>query len=210
MGTNKVKIILIVLLVVAMILLGVFWFLSSQNAKQDVINLVDNQTQDIPEDVKQENMVAENNVKQPETSESEIKDYISKISKSDKLKAQLQKFTIAFVERYGSYSNQSNFENLEDLLVFMTHSLRTKTADFINLRRRQQRETAIYHGMTTKVLNSKIENFSVDTNFIKLNISTQKQEMIGSSINTNTFYQNVDVELKQEGGIWKVNKITWL
>jgi len=208
MGTRKVKLILIVLLIIAVMLLGVFWFLSNQSKQNNSIVDLNNTQNNIVEETPDKINNAEGAKKL--ISEKEIEEYISKVSETDRLKSQLQKIAVAFTERYGSYSNQSNFENLEDLTVFMTRSFKSNTENFVDSRRRQQRDSSIYYGMTTKVLNSKVEIFSVDTNFVKFNISTQKQEMIGSSANANTFYQNAEIELKQEAGVWKVDKITWL
>ncbi len=204
---NKTRIVLIILLIIAVVLLGVFWYLSRENEQESNNNLINNNLEQI-ENINQEAETTE--TIQNQTSQQEIEEYVSKISETDKLKAQLQKIAVAFVERYGSYSNQSDYENLEDLLSFMTRNLKSTTQNFINTKRSEQQDNSMYYGMTTKVLNAEIEIFSPQTNFIKFNLATQRQEMVGSSANTNVFYQNANLELKEQGGVWKVDKITWL
>ncbi len=133
-----------------------------------------------------------------------------KISEAEKLKAQLQKMSFAFAERYGSYSNQSDFENLEDLMPFMSASLKSKTQDFIAGKRAQAKRAAIYYGITTKALNGQVEEFSPEIGRAKFKISCQRQEIVGSTANANVYYQDLEISLIKESGIWKVNKVTWL
>ena len=208
MGTNRVKAVLIVLLIVAVILLGAFWYLSNQSEQSNLNNNLNTNTGNNLKDNNVNDNV--NNSGNTENNKPTAPRITVAISETEKLKSQLEKIATAFVERYGSYSNQSDYENLEDLMQFMTRNLKSKTESFIKSKRAGSRDNSIYYGVTTKVLNIQDEVFTPNANFIKFNASAQKQEMVGSSANTNVYYQNVDVELKKEGGIWKVNKITWL
>jgi len=197
---NKTKIILIVLLVIAVILLGLFWYLSSIKQKEEVV--IDYTP---PIDT---NQPLDNEEVEKEKEEPVLK--IPQASEQEKLQAQLIKMSSAFVERYGSFSNQSDFENLEDLLQFMSKNLEFKTQRFINDKRFEGVDSNIYYGMTTKVLNNKSVDFSSGRSKAFFKFSTQRQEVVGSSINANVFYQDVEIELIKEAGVWKIDKINWL
>lgn len=188
---NKIKIILISVLLAAIILLAVFWILARQDKDDEVI---------LPD------VVDQNQDTQPEPA-PKPKVTRPQISEEDKLKAQLQKMSTAFVERFGSYSNQSDFENLEDLKPFMSRGFKIWTDDFVNENRKQADETAIYYGITTKSLKATLIDFSLFS--VKFKISTQRQEVFGASVNSNVYYQDIDMELVNEAGVWKVDKATW-
>jgi len=122
----------------------------------------------------------------------------------------LQQVAVSFVERYGSYSNQSDFENLEDLLSFMSADFAQRTKNFIYSQRLNQRFDQIYYGLTTKAMNSQVIDFYPERNLVKFKVITQKQEIVGGSENANVFYQDAEVEFINSGGIWKVNSLNWL
>ena len=206
MEPRKLKTILIVLLIVAVVLAGVFWWLLNSASSPPVEPIVEEENQN--QQTQNENIVPPVN-NQPQNNNIKI-DYDSGISESDRLKSQLRKTVVAFTERYGSYSNQADFANLEDLMPFMTQSLQNETSAFIRAQRLQNRSDDIYYGMTSQVLDSEIIEFAPQSGLIIFELSTQRNEMSGSTVNKRTFYQDVRIELDKEGGVWKVNKITWL
>jgi len=188
---SKLKIILIIVLVVAIVLLAIFWILARQDKDDEVI---------LPDIVDQNQDVQPEPTPKPKVTRPQI-------SEEDRLKAQLQKMSTAFVERFGSYSNQSDFENLEDLKPFMSRGFKIWTDDFVSENRKQADETAIYYGITTKSLKATLIDFSSFS--VKFKISTQRQEVFGASVNSNVYYQDIDMELVNEAGVWKVDKAIW-
>lgn len=193
-------IILIILLLAAIILVGVFWYLSTQTQKESLNqNIVNYQAPGSNLNTNENiNAAPEPLVSWPEISEEE------------KLKAQLTKMSSAFAERYGSYSNESDFENLEDLMTFMSSSLKSKTENFIREKRVEASAQAIYYGITTKSLKTELISFSPETGRATFKVSTQRQEIIGSSANARVYYQDIELEMIKEGGVWKINKAIWL
>jgi len=200
MFRNKIFIILIILLLIAIILAGLFWYLSSQKQKQILNqNFVNYQP-------------PANNLNVNQNTNLQPKPKITrppKVSEEEKLKAQLTKMASAFTERYGSYSNQSDFENLEDLMTFMSKSLEHRTENFIREKRAQANQAAIYYGITTKSLKTEILDFSPEIGQAKFKVSTQRQEIVGSSVNAKVFYQDVEIKMIKEGGVWVVDQIEW-
>lgn len=114
----------------------------------------------------------------------------------------------SFAERYGSYSNQSNFANLEDLKILMTEEM----AEWANQYMQEQREkiTEIpdeYYGMTTKALNEKI--ISESDNAAQIRVATQRREATGTTANFKIIYQDILIDLVKEGNVWKVDGAYW-
>ncbi|PIX62050.1 hypothetical protein CO057_00135 [Candidatus Uhrbacteria bacterium CG_4_9_14_0_2_um_filter_41_50] len=110
-----------------------------------------------------------------------------------------------FVERLGSFSNQGDFENLEVIKDISTQSLKNKL-DAIIADALREKEGA-YYGVSTYVISIK-ELTSSDTE-ASYNITTQRQEAIGSPGNATVKYQDIVVYLTNISEEWLVNDFTW-
>ncbi|HPI67278.1 MAG TPA: hypothetical protein PKZ16_01925 [bacterium] len=191
---KKVYIILIILLLLAMILVGFFWFLiKSQNEKQPPVVVVPEQ---------EEAQIA------PETEVTEEPEVIiPEASSEQKEKAQLGQLASAFSERLGSYSNQSNYENLVDLKAFMSEDLQKWADNQITNGRVNVGSSGPYFGLTTKAL--KTELISYDSEQALFMVSTQRHEVVGVDFNDRVYYQNIELEMIKVDGVWVVNRFTW-
>lgn len=192
---SKLKIILIILLVVVLILAGVFWYLTREQDSDGEVILPPEDEEQLPSTTNEE--------LETETVATTQRPVISE---EEKLKAQLAKTAKAFTERYGSYSNHSDFENLRDLEPFITRSLQSSFQQIIN---RGSSNDPIYFGVTTKVLKATLEQFAPNQNLIEFKVSTQRHEVVGSTVNSRTYYQDLKLQMLQEGGVWKVNEVEW-
>lgn len=121
--------------------------------------------------------------------------------------ADLYAFARSFVERYGSYSNQSNFENMEDLYAFMTERMKTTTAAFVKQQRQMSQGGSAYRGTTTHVLS--VSARSQDNDSAMLLITTQRQESSAGSTSGRVFYQSIELRLLKEAAQWKVDEANW-
>ncbi len=110
-----------------------------------------------------------------------------------------------FVERYGSYSNEANFQNVRDVLPLMsagfaastTADLATKTAP------------TGYYGITTKVITVQSISQNDAEGTASVRVSTQQVEEIGSAQNTAVRYRDMDLTFVKESGVWVVDSATW-
>jgi len=108
-----------------------------------------------------------------------------------------------FVARFGSYSNESTFENIRDLLPLMSESYAQKTeADLASKVAPKE-----YYGVTTRVITAKTTASSADKATVLLN--TQRQESVGSPQNSQVKYQEIQVGFVKEAGVWKIDSATW-
>lgn len=110
----------------------------------------------------------------------------------------------AFIERYGSWSNQSNFENFEDLSPYMTDKLKAETQKLINQYRVSGIEHPEYYGLTTNVISLNLEDFAADER-AEFSASVQQQETTNGT--TKILYKTVKLVFLKEGIGWKADQI---
>lgn len=113
----------------------------------------------------------------------------------------------SFTERYGSYSNQSNFQNIEDLYPFMTASMRVSAEAFVaGERARQSSDALSYSGITTKVLNVKV--LSQSATDARLVLTTQRTES-KTGVAPRVYYQDAELVMKYARSQWNAGALVW-
>lgn len=153
------------------------------------------------------------NVKKVETSkvESGTKTVVPVEKAAPKVigKGDLENIAASFAERFGSYSNQSDFSNLTDLQMFMTDKM-SKWADSYIDDHRGKAGGEIYYGIITKAVAKETKDYNDAGEQVVVLIQTRRREFIGSSNNSSSaFNQNVTITFKKERGAWKVDSATW-
>lgn len=122
---------------------------------------------------------------------------------------ELRRLSVSFAERYGSYSNQSDYANLENLLVFMTVGFAKQTSTYIESQRARHLDTGVYYGITTKVVSVETNAFDDGKGNAEFFLTTQRKESVGSTNNARTFQQNLIVTMSRENTVWKVSQANW-
>lgn len=112
----------------------------------------------------------------------------------------------SFAERFGSFSNQSNFENVEGLKPFMTPAMRTWADNFIRDAAAKMDPSAPYYGITTRTL--EVVGKNVQESNATVVAKTQRREVKGNA-SPRVFYQDLSLTLKKVEGEWKVEKVEW-
>ncbi|MFH1456779.1 MAG: hypothetical protein ABIF17_01540 [Patescibacteria group bacterium] len=198
MLNKKVLSIIVILLLVAVIVLAVFLIIKNKNQQSivEASNLLD----DLSIDVDNQNLPAEQ-AKKP--SENFIR---AELSEQEKEQGFLLKTSSAFAERFGSYSNQSNYENLIDLKYFMTLKMQ-KEVDSKLANRDFTKSNNIYYGVTTRTLSTEIISMSNMAVVVKL--KTQREEFWGADTNSKVSYRDILINFIKEGGVWKINSANW-
>ncbi len=202
---NKVKIILIILVVVLLVFAGVFWFIM-QNADQEPV--------EVPNENQENATVPTNNnqaqIPQESQDEPQKDIYRPQISQEEKEKSQLKKIAASFAERYGSYSNQSDYENLEDLMPLMSNGMQAYTQNFVARKRAEgSNNNEVYFGVTTRALKTDILNFDAQAGLAEFMVNTQRNEVYGADLNNKTYFKKLRLKMVKEGGVWKVDQVNW-
>ena len=192
---NKIIIIITVAVVVLLIVIGLFWWLSNrQEPGEEELSV--NQGLEIPDGLPAVpgglTNAAESPVKEPD------------------LEAGLKAIASTFTERFGSYSNQGNFSNLDALRDLMTIRMRAWTDNYKASQRASMADQLIvYYGVTTKALSVQITTFDESLGQAEIIVATQRQEAKGSTINPRVFYQDLKLQLVKTGEGWKVDSAEW-
>lgn len=121
----------------------------------------------------------------------------------------LKRLAASFVERYGSYSNQSGYANIRDLEIFMSGAMKIWAESYIEQTRNQNTPTDIYYGIITKAVVVETKNFDENSGQANFLVKTQRKESIGVGANARTFQQDASVSMVKESGVWKVSKVKW-
>ncbi len=110
-----------------------------------------------------------------------------------------------FVERYGSYSNEANFQNIRDVIPLMSVKFAAATtADLVN-----KKAPAEYYGVTTRVITAKVVSQDDKSGTAVIDLATQRVEENGSAQNKTTKYQDIELLFVKESGVWMVDSAKW-
>jgi len=119
------------------------------------------------------------------------------------------KIAEAFAERLGSYSNQSNYANFEDLNIFMTASMREWAVSYVDKMKADNPYNGGYYGITTKAISTKTVSFDDDKGEAEIIVSTQRRE-VSLENSENTFNQDLRLVFLKDKNQWLVDGAYWL
>ena len=134
---------------------------------------------------------------------------VSPLKKTEVGRDDLIRLGSAFAERFGSFSNQSDYGNIKDLQIFMTASLKAWSDNYINDARTRKGDSTIYYGIITKSISGEVKRFDPDLGKAEILVKTQRRESIGVSGNGPTFYQDLLVKYSREDGGWLLDGLHW-
>lgn len=123
------------------------------------------------------------------------------------LELETRRLAQLFIERYGSFSNQGNYENISDLYPLMTANMRRVSSSYAEEQKRAHPFGAVYYGVTTKARSSQI--VSVKENRATIKVNTQREEASGVSGTSKIMYQTAILSLARLGDEWKVDDVDW-
>ena len=116
----------------------------------------------------------------------------------------------SFAERFGSYSNQSDYKNFAELDVFMTNTLsKWVNTTYIPQLKKKNSDTNIYYAIETKAISTQIQKMDETTGKSDVLIKTQRQEFNKTITNPRVFYQNILLNLIKQDNQWKVDGVYW-
>ncbi len=129
---------------------------------------------------------------------------IQKVSEGE-----LLRMAASFAERFGSYSNQSNFTNIKDLQFFMSSKMQKWSDDYIAKYSKNRPVSDIYFGISTKAMSYSMTDFDEDGGMAEALVRTIRRESTGTTNNVSSFFQDVSVNFVKEKDVWKVDSATW-
>lgn len=121
----------------------------------------------------------------------------------------VRRIASAFAERFGSFSNQGDFENIVDLEAFMSARMVTWARRYVEEAREARTGGEDYFGITTRSISSDMDAFDEAAGTATVKVNTQRQERKGVSLSPEVYYQEIVIEFVTENGIWKVDSAEW-
>ncbi|MBL7141508.1 hypothetical protein ISS21_00185 [Patescibacteria group bacterium] len=117
------------------------------------------------------------------------------------LKSQLTLQARSFIERYGSYSSDSGYSNLKELLSQMSEKFAAETSARIAKGFEGQEG---FFALVTKVMSLELKEFIPESRAL-FSIQVQEQNMMPGQ--TDLLYKTVALIFIKEGNEWKVDEI---
>jgi hypothetical protein len=121
----------------------------------------------------------------------------------------VRKMSLSFAERFGSYSNQSNYENIEDLKIFMTSNMKTWADGYIIDLKKLNKDTTNYFGIITLAINGEVKKFDKNAGVAEVLVYTQRRELGANSAEIKVYNQNITLNFVKSGSEWKVDSAYW-
>ncbi|HTK60234.1 MAG TPA: hypothetical protein VL283_03455 [Candidatus Baltobacteraceae bacterium] len=115
-----------------------------------------------------------------------------------------QQMAELFAERYGSYSNQGDYQNLRDLLPVMTDRYRRETEAFLATAEAAPGQP--YEGVTSVKISTDVRSMEEDAAVIA--VTLQQSKATGASAPT-IGYRTLRMELALVGTDWRVDAAAW-
>ncbi len=110
-----------------------------------------------------------------------------------------------FVERYGSFSSEAGYENIDDILALATADFRAELERIASEARAEG--GGEYYGISTRVIS--VSTLEETAEAATLEVQTQRTETIGAPTNTTTRYQKIRLNLVKVDGAWLISKFQW-
>lgn len=189
--TRRKRLTIIVLISLAFLLLFIWllWALISRGGAQQVDEVV--QVEELEEVIPIRPTISEQELEEERGTRTTAADVVS-LSKS-------------FVTRYGSYSNEAHFANLEDVLPLVSVSFASELENIIDTGVAPEE----YYGVTTSIVTVKVQEEDDTNGKASATATTQREEAVGSPQNTTVKYQDIILTFVMEDGSWKVDSATW-
>jgi hypothetical protein len=119
----------------------------------------------------------------------------------------IRRLASSFAERFGTFSNQANFENITDLYPVMTSRFRAIQERFVEKTRSQSLPSKGYSGITTQVVLAEVPEIQTFEGRVRVLVKTQREEEKEGKIATR--YQDLELKLENQAGEWKVDEAVW-
>lgn len=114
-----------------------------------------------------------------------------------------------FAERFGSYSNQSDYGNIEDLKRMMSSDMRKWADEYVaNLRNNVKYSGEFYGIVTRSFLEPEISAFDPSSGKVEVMVLTQREET-STLTEAKVFDQKIKITFIKEGGEWLVDEAIW-
>ena len=127
------------------------------------------------------------------------------LSEAQQTEANLRTLAVTFAERYGSYSNQSNYQNIRDVLPLATVRFRAILGEQLSA---PPSAGGGYSGVSSVALRTTTQSFDAGAGAAVILVATQRKndDSLGA---TRTSYETLTLTFRTESGSWRVDNAQW-
>lgn len=126
------------------------------------------------------------------------------------LKEQLRRESLIFTEKFGSYSSQSQLDNVVDLYPMMTETMQIWAKGYVSDLRKQFASAKNYEGISTRVISVKFKSLDLETGRADVEIITQREKTTAlGQLTPEVYYQNFRLEFVRLEAGWKIDGAFW-
>jgi len=200
MNRRKTSIAILIIIIILLLLgLGYLFWKAYQPAIKAQIPKIEQQVKDQTETNKTvvNQLETQKNSNAPKASDEEI------------AKANLIKLSESFAERIGSYSNQSNFNNVTDLKILMTASMQKWADNYVAQAIKDNKNPEVYQGFITKAISTEVKSFDASNGKAEISVSTQRTEESADGKISTPYYQDILIDFVKPGDSWLVDGAYW-
>ncbi|MFA5886280.1 MAG: hypothetical protein WC863_00700 [Patescibacteria group bacterium] len=123
--------------------------------------------------------------------------------------ADLAKRAMLYSERFGSYSNQSDYGNFTDLKIFMTASFREWVDKYVADLKKNPQAVEGYYGIETKALTTELKSFADKDGTAEITVTTERRESNSQIGGGEPYIQKIDFGFVKVGSDWLIDKAYW-
>ena len=122
---------------------------------------------------------------------------------------ELRNFVRNFVERFGTYSNMTDFSSVLSLKSDMVKESQGFVDDYVEDIKRKYPYRSGYYGVTTLAPSVNPINFTLLADRVEVEVSTRRQVTSDSDSESSVYTQKVEIVAVKQGDEWKIKSIYW-
>jgi len=132
---------------------------------------------------------------------------VIEVSTSEEIERQkVINLSTLFTERFGSFSNQGDYQNIKDVIPLMTASMQEWAQGVID---EDGNSSAVYAGTSTKVVSTDIQSIDLAGGQAEIDIETQRIET-RTGEEDRIYFQTLNIILIKVGNDWLIDFAKWL
>jgi len=120
----------------------------------------------------------------------------------------LGKIGMTFAERFGSFSKQSNYGNIEDAKLFMTSDLRTWADSYLE-KLKEDNKDKDYYDIITKATSFDVKSFDAASGQGSIVINTLRKESTEAVNNGKEYSQTLTLDFVKVSDAWLIDAAYW-
>lgn len=189
-------------IILGLIIIAIVIYLSFFNKEKEPGLVIDNNIEDKP-------LIEEDaNTTPSDIPREDINYDISKEEEHVFNSSDLEKRSKFFAERFGTYSNQSDYSNFTELEMFMTKDFADWSKLYSANLKKNSPDFSSYYGISTRALTANIKKFDEEGKEAEIYVLTDRTETQGD-LKSESRREGITLNFEKVGRDWLVDAAYW-